>query len=103
MNQRSPSGAAPLPPALDAFLRELADLGDAGLVGQMRASFATLLEQGLECEDHENLLSVLWRVAAQPISLGARLASMQDILSQRNGRVVVTIGRDTISIESRPS
>jgi hypothetical protein len=103
MEPRSLSGAAPLPPAIEAFLGELAELGDARLVHQMRASFATLMEQGLECDDHENLLSALWRVAAQPISLGARLASMQDILSQRNGRVVVTIGRDTISIQSRPS
>jgi hypothetical protein len=55
-----------------------------------------------QLDDAGDLLIALTRIAAMPKTLRDRLDMMSDVLAQR-GRVIVHIGRDTISIESRPS
>jgi hypothetical protein len=71
-------------------------------VGPVRAAFAALDDEGLENSEAEKLLLALTRVAGQPTPLRVRLDAIADLLNQK-GHVVVTIGRDTVSIVSRPS
>jgi hypothetical protein len=96
-----PSGAATLPPALAALLRELSRFGGEQTVGPLRAALIALADEALEVDDAAALEFVLARIACQPRSLGARMEAIADILGQR-GNVVVTLTRDNYSIQ-RPA
>jgi hypothetical protein len=100
MNQRSLSGAAPLPPVLDGFLRELSIIGDEH-VRPVREAFRALQDEALDVDDAESLMVVLTRLACLPRSLLERLNAISDVLAQR-GRVSVALTRDNYRIE-RPS
>jgi hypothetical protein len=93
--------APTLPPALVAFLRELAEaLGDK-VATQMRYAFVALSNEGLEVDDAENLLTALCRTATlRGRSLHDRIAVMNDLLRQK-GRTVVHITKDDVSIIGR--
>lgn len=101
MKPRSPSGAATLPPPLVAFLRELGEF-DEKMADDLRSAFIQMDDEANQLDDASHLLTALTRIAAMPKSLRARIDMMHDVLAQR-GHVIVHIGRDTISIESRPS
>jgi hypothetical protein len=90
-----------LPAPFESLLRELSPFGGESVVGPLRAALIALADEALEVEDAAALELVLARIACQPRSLGARMEAIADVLSQR-GNVVVTVGRDSVSVAERP-
>jgi hypothetical protein len=90
-----------LPKPLASFLREMPASCD-DLVGPMADALRAIDDQANELEDAAAALAVLIAVAGKPWPFLDRLLAMCDVTSAR-GRVTVTVGRNGVHVESRPS
>jgi hypothetical protein len=92
-----------LPPAVCAFLHESSCIDDGAFVTPLTEMMVDIDQQANDGNTHaESLFLVLTRIAAMPTPFVERLSAMSDILHQR-GKVTVSVGRNDVHVEQRPS